>query len=69
MSTQVNRDQFKWHGNKLIHEPTGARFTIGSQIVNYGRAGSVLPNGDDFEKEDVLAVAHQLILEGKSSEH
>jgi hypothetical protein len=31
--------------------------------VNYGRAGSVLANGDDFEREDVLKMAHELVLE------
>lgn len=62
-STQGAREQFRWDDDKLTHEPTRARFTLGSQFVNYGRTGSVLSNGDDFQREDVLKMAYQLVLE------
>lgn len=62
-STQVTRDQFEWDGDRLTHIPTGARFNARSDWVNYGRAGEILPNGDDFERSDVLKVAKQIVDE------
>jgi hypothetical protein len=58
--TKVVREQFGWNGNRLIHKPTGARFTLGSDFMNLGRIGCVLPNGDDFEKVEVLKMAKVL---------
>ena len=61
--TKVKRDQYEWDGNKLTHKPTGARFSRNSSIVNYGNAGDILENGECYEREDVFAMAHELVLE------
>jgi len=66
--TKVARDQFKWDGDRLIHEPTGAKFHRNSDFVNYGRADEDLEDGTCYEREDVLEMAHQLILDSKDEE-
>jgi hypothetical protein len=70
LSVKVWSDQFKWQGEKLVHEPTGASFqwsyprTESYQVtINWGRAGDVLPNGDDYEREDIALVAGVLLGE------
>jgi hypothetical protein len=63
MNTKVTEDQFEWCGDKLIHVPTGASFEVGSDFINYGRAGDVLPDGRDFAREDVRHVARRLVAE------
>ena len=59
--TKVTRDQFEIEGKVVRHVPTGARFTVGSDFINWGRAGDVLPNGDDFERKDVLHMAIEIM--------
>jgi hypothetical protein len=68
--TTVTRDQFEIQGNVVAHVPTGARFTVGSDFVNWGRAGDVLPDGDDFERKDILHIAIQIMrdIRAKSDE-
>lgn len=61
--TKVERDQFRWDGERLCHLPTGARFHKRSAIVNRGRSGDVLEDGRCYDWEDVYQVAHELILE------
>jgi hypothetical protein len=61
--TTVTRDQFAILGKRLRHVPTGARFSVGSDVINWGRAGDVLPNGDDFEREDIRRVAIEIMRE------
>lgn len=61
--TNVTVEQFEWVGDRLIHKPTGARFHKNSAIVNYGRAGETLADGNCYEREDIYSVAHQLVLE------
>lgn len=53
--TTVSRDQFEWEGDRLVHQPTGAWFAwaypnseSASITTNWGTAGDVLDNGDDF---------------------
>jgi hypothetical protein len=59
---KVTEEQFEWRGDKLVHIPTGASFVLGSQFINYGRAGDVLPDGRDFDRGDVRQVAHRLMV-------
>ena len=61
--TKVSRDQFAWEGEKLIHKPTGARFHRNSAVVNKGRCGDDLENGECYEWDEVLAEAHQMVLQ------
>jgi hypothetical protein len=60
--TKVTEDQFEWSGDKLVHVPTGASFVLGSEFINYGRAGDVLADGRDFDRGDVRQVAHSLMV-------
>jgi hypothetical protein len=58
----VTRAQFEISKNKVVHKPTGARFTAypGRPEIateNLGRAGGRLENGDDYRPEDVRAMA------------
>ena len=59
--TKVTEDQFEIYGPIVRHVPTGARFTVGSDIVNWGRAGDVLPSGEEFEREDVQRMAFKIM--------
>ena len=59
--TEVSEDQFVWTANGLVHEPTGARFNPKSSVGNWGNAGVVLPDGRDFDRDEVLAVAQRII--------
>lgn len=68
--TAVTRDQFRLQGNSVVHVPTGAEFTAYPEtpephMVNWGFAGDVLPNGEDYEREEVLAVAVSILAERK----
>ena len=70
--TNVKKEQFEFIGkHEVRHIPTNATFRAYStarhaNIANYGGAGNVLPNGDDYLREDVLRVANQL-LAGRST--
>jgi hypothetical protein len=62
----VTREQFEILQDVVIHKPTGARFSAhpGRQeiaFLNWGRAGDLLENGDDYRREDVHAMAEQLL--------
>ena len=59
--TKVARDQFEIDGKVVRHIPTGAYFTVGSDFINWGRAGDILPNGDAFERADVLHMAIEIL--------
>jgi len=60
--TKVAKDQFEWDGDKLTHKPTGARFNRNSAVVNRGRCGDDLENGECYGWDEVLSEAHQMIL-------
>jgi predicted secreted protein len=64
--TKVQEDQFEVRENSVVHRPTGAEFTAYPghpefQYMNWGRAGEVLPNGDDFDRDEVEKVAAKLL--------
>ena len=71
--TAVDRTQFDIKNDvQVVHKPTGARFStypydhpkdVEIQFLNWGRAGDRLENGDDYEREDVRRVAHELLRE------
>ena len=61
--TAVTRDQFAWDGDKLAHKPTGCWFNRRGHVVNYKRAGDTLDDGTCYEREDVFAVAEELVRE------
>jgi hypothetical protein len=61
---RVFSDEFEWHGDRLIHKPTGASFNLAypktdssDLVVNYGSAGDLLHDGTTYEREDVLRMA------------
>jgi hypothetical protein len=52
--TLVTEDQFDIEENSVLHKPTNARFSAypgrpEGHLVNWGHAGSALPNGDNFK--------------------
>ena len=59
--TRVTREQFVMRGREVKHLPTGATFA--AQFVNWGRCGAVLPNGDDFDQDEVVKLAHTILIE------
>ena len=68
--TKVSRDQFTVDGRRIIHQPTGARFEWSypnsqsdAVTVNWGEAGNVLANSDDYDRDDIGAVAKELLDE------
>ena len=69
---KVDSDQFTWIEDWLVHIPTGARFKWSypnsqSNAVtrNWGVAGNVLPNGDDYERDEIERMAY-VLLEAQS---
>ena len=65
---KVFSDQFKWIEDWLVHIPTGARFkwsypnsTSNAVACNWGDAGNVLPNGDDYELDEIERMASVLL--------
>jgi hypothetical protein len=72
--TPVSRDQFEWEDNRLVHKPTNARFAWSypngeseSYTLNWGSAGDRLSNGEDYDREDVVRVAKELLLAKKQA--
>jgi hypothetical protein len=59
--TRPSAQEFEILKDLIVHLPTGARFTRGGN-VNYGRAGSILPDGNDYLREDVRAMAARLLF-------
>jgi hypothetical protein len=64
--TPVTREQFNWKGEHLIHQPTGAKFHLRSDVVNLGVAGEDLPDGAMFLAEEVVAVASDLVRQRRA---
>jgi hypothetical protein len=63
--TKVTPEQFEIQDSAVLHTPTGARFFAypgQSQFsnANWGRAGDVLPSGDDYRREDIRVMAEKL---------
>ena len=67
--TKVTRDQFEVSPNKVRHKPTGALFTSypgrDKEIshTNWSRCGDVLPNGEDYSRDEVGKMAATLMAE------
>ena len=66
--TKVNSDQFEWIGGRLVHHQTGAWFEWrypNSQskevTINWAAAGDLLPNGDDYERDEIALMALELL--------
>lgn len=64
--TRVTEDQFRVDENGVTHTPTNARWTAypgrpEPSVINWGMVGSVLPNGDDYWREDVEPIALKLL--------
>ena len=74
MTTPVTRDQFIIESKTVVvHRPTGARVstyeyenpeqTASTVNVNWGQAGSVLPDGRDFDQGDITYMAVIILRE------
>jgi hypothetical protein len=67
--TKVTRDQFEVSPNKVHHNPTGAEFTSRPgrdkeiAYANWSRCGDVLPNGEDYSRDEVGKMAATLMAE------
>jgi hypothetical protein len=61
--TAVSRDQFEVDVLVVHHIPTRARFSLGSDLIDWGLAGQRLPNGDQYARDDVIQVALQILNE------
>ncbi len=67
--TVVTRDQFEVERNEVRHTPSGASFTsypgMGKVVsgVSWGRCGEQLPNGENYSRDEVEAVAKMLMAE------
>ena len=59
--SKVTRDQFEVDGLVVRHIPTAARFSYGSDIIEWGRAGQTLPDGSRYERDDLLVVALEIL--------
>jgi hypothetical protein len=62
----VTDEQFEISEDKVTHIPTGAWFIAhpGRPWIanrNWGRAGDLLDNGDEYRRADILAMAQQLL--------
>ena len=68
MSAPVRRDQFEISPKGITHKPIGASFIPdpvepGWRHLDPGQLGNVLPNGDDYEPQEVDAMMQQLWIE------
>jgi hypothetical protein len=68
MSAPVRRDQFEISPKGITHKPTGANFIPdpgepGWGYLDPGKLGNALPNGDDYEPQEVDAMMQQLWVE------
>lgn len=66
---KATEEEFEVSGNKAVHRPTGARFTRSypesdsdDAVINWGKAGSVLDNGDEYDQEDIANVARKILF-------
>lgn len=68
---KADESQFKTEGTRVTHIPTGARFSTypGSDstdaTINWGQAGSVLANGDEYDRDDIATVARRILFPRK----
>ena len=60
--------KFEIKGDESIRKPTGARFSADEgrreiSHINWGTAGNVQPNGDDYRPHEIREIAAQLLKE------
>lgn len=66
--TRVTENHFKVEEHEVIHIPTGARWTAypdraEPHLYSPGMIGSVLPNGEDYRRDDAEPIALRLLAE------
>ena len=66
MNTAVARAQFDIRANELKHRPTGATFSIKDGTkefawIHWGLAGVALPNGEDYDRDEVGRMAMDIL--------
>jgi hypothetical protein len=61
--TAIAREQFRIQGPVVRHLPTGARFTKGSNVIDWGRAGDRLTSGEQYPRREVMHTALQILDE------
>jgi hypothetical protein len=64
--TPVEKADLEFEPNGIRHKPTGAFFSVDpGQIypksVNWGRAGDLLENSDDYDRNEIQKVAMELL--------
>ena len=69
--TDVSEDQFEFEGDVLVgdvlvHLPTGARFATAGW-VQWASAGNILPDGRNFNREELAGVAARILARRKSA--
>src|SRR5688572_5637961 len=76
MSTIKKPDphEFEFIKNGIVHKPTNAKFThypgrTDIEWINYGHAGDVLPNGDDYDRDEIRQMAQKLLNEKQRARH
>jgi hypothetical protein len=66
MHMKVATEQFEIRGDEIVHTPTGATFFKGDgkQLVqsDWGTAGTPLPSGHDYSREQVMEAAQELLV-------
>lgn len=72
--SKVEDEQFEWDGKVLRHKPTGARFwwkypNSESDAVglNWSKAGDVLDDGRDFDRDEIMRVAMKFLGEKRKA--
>jgi hypothetical protein len=66
MHMKVATEQFEIRDNRIVHTPTGAIFYKGDgdQLIqgDWGTAGTPLPSGHDYSREQVMEAAQELLV-------
>jgi hypothetical protein len=62
----VSTEQFEFGEDEVTHIPTGARFVAYPEIadphiVNWGKAGDILDNGEEYERGEIMAMALDIL--------
>ena len=66
MATSVVPSQFTVGKNRIVHKPTAATFSFGTnhttfKSINWGHADEQLSSGIAYRKDDIIRVAQQLL--------
>jgi hypothetical protein len=72
--SKVEESQFEWQGDRVVHTPTGATFSWSypnsqsEQVtVNWKNAGDVLDDGRDFDRDEVMKGAMQMLAQKRKA--